>query len=215
MLAVGSVVAVALVPTLHRPETVLGSAFLLWWSNLAAINQFGIDRAAYWMNVVATGDPASDLLGKNIAVVLLHVPLFIAVAIGIAAVTGGWVYLPAAACLAVAALGVQLGVGNVVSVRAAQPMAEGSNPWAMRSGQGLSAGFLLWGAFLVSLLLLAPVAIVVGIALTSWRPLLWISSPMAVLYGAGAYLVGERLAGTWLREHQPELLDALSLRHEV
>jgi ABC-2 type transport system permease protein len=212
MLAVGSVVAVALVPNLHRQETVLGSAFLLWWFNMTAINQFAIDRAAYWMNVVAAGDPASDLFGKNLAAVLVHVPVFVAVAIGTAAITGGWVYLPSAACLAVATLGMQLGVGNVVSVRSAQPAPEGSNPWAIRSGQGLSAGFLLMGAFLGSLLLLAPVAVLVGIALTMWRPLLWIASPVAVLYGAGAYLVGVRVAAKWLREHQPELLEALSPR---
>src|SRR5207247_7220383 len=117
---------------------------------------------------------------------------------------GGWVYLPSAACLAVATLGIQLGVGNVVSVRAAQPAPEGSNPWAIRSGQGLSAGFLLMGASLGSLLLLAPMAVLVGIALTMWRPLLWIASPAAVVYGAGADLGGVRVAANWRREGHPE-----------
>src|SRR5439155_1323545 len=80
-------------------------------------------------------------------------------AVAASALTGGWSYVPLAACLGVAVLGCQLGVGNVTSVRLAQPLPESAtNPWATRSGHGLSTGLLLLGAFLVSGLLLAPVA---------------------------------------------------------
>jgi len=38
---------------------------------LQAVNQFGLDGPAFWMNVAAGGDPAADLRGKNLAIAVL------------------------------------------------------------------------------------------------------------------------------------------------
>jgi ABC-2 type transport system permease protein len=133
--AVGAVVGVAILPDLRHPQVVLGTAGLLWWFNMPSVNQFAIDRASYWMNVASSGDPQDDLIGKNVAGILLHIPTFVVVALGASALTGGWAYVPLAVCLGVAVLGCQLGVGNVTSVRLAQPLPESvTNPWATRSG---------------------------------------------------------------------------------
>ena len=209
--AVGAVVAIGILPDLRHPQVVLGTAGLLWWFNMPSVNQFAIDRASYWMNVASSGDPRDDLIGKNVAGILLHIPTFVVVAFGASALTGGWSYVPLAACLGVAVLGCQLGVGNVTSVRLAQPLPESAtNPWATRSGHGLSTGLLLLGAFLVSGLLLAPVAGLVAAGVASSSVLLWIAAPVSVAYGGLAYAIGLRIAGSWLRGHQPELLAELS-----
>jgi hypothetical protein len=95
----------------------------------------------------------------------------------------------------------------VTSVRLAQPLPESTtNPWATRSGHGLSTGFLLLGALLASAVLLVPVAALVSIGVDSSTGLLWVAGPVSVGYGVLAYLVGLRTSGSWLREHQPELL---------
>jgi ABC-2 type transport system permease protein len=211
LLAVGSIAAVAFVPRLHHPQLVVGTAGVLWWFNLQAFNQFGVDRAAYWMSVAAGGDARDDLVGKNVAGLLLHAPVFALIALGTAAVTGGWAYLPLAVCFGVAVLGCQFGVANVASVHVAQPFPESTtNPWAMRSGQGLAAGFTLLGSFLLSGVIVAPVAVLVGLGLTDSSVVLWIAGPVGVLYGSAVYLAGLRMGATWLRDHQPELLERLS-----
>jgi ABC-2 type transport system permease protein len=211
VLAVGAIGAVAFVPRFHHPQLVVGTAGVLWWFNIQAFNQFGPDRAAYWMNVAAGGDPRDDLIGKNVAGFLVHLPVFALLAVGTAATTGGWAYLPLAVCFGVAVLGCQFGVANVASVHVAQPLPESSsNPWAMRSGQGLAAGFTLLGAFLFSGIMVAPVAILIGVGLTTSPVLLWVAAPVGVLYGSVVYVIGLRVASAWLREHQPELLERLS-----
>jgi ABC-2 type transport system permease protein len=211
LFAVGAVVGVAIIPELRRPQVVLGAAGLLWWFNMPSVNQFAIDRASYWMNVASSGDPRDDLIGKNAAAVLVHVPVFVVVALGAAAVTGGWGYVPLTLCLGVAVLGCQLGVGNVTSVRMAQPLPESAtNPWATRSGHGAATGFVLLGAFLASGLLLTPVGGLVAAGIASSRAMLWVAAPVSIIYGGIAYLVGLRLAGSWLRNHEPELLAELS-----
>ena len=81
LFAVGAVVGIGLIPDLRRPQVVLGAAGLLWWFNMPSVNQFAIDRASYWMNVAAAGDPRDDLIGKNVAAILIHVPVFVVVAL--------------------------------------------------------------------------------------------------------------------------------------
>jgi hypothetical protein len=66
------------------------------------------------------------------------------------------------------------------------------------------------GAFLLSGLLLAPVAALVAVGVESSSTLLWIAGPVSVFYGALVYLIGLRTAGSWLRGHQAELLAELS-----
>ena len=173
----GTVVAVLVVPTLRRPEFVLAPAFLVWWFSVGALNQFAIDRSAYWMNVAAAGDPRDDLLGKNIALAIANVPLFTILAVVIAIVTKGWGYLPVAVANEAGLLAVMFAVGNVTSVRLAQPAPESPmNLWASRPGQGCGTAALMMVALLLNLLLIGPVAGLVAAGLKLWRrgpPRLW------------------------------------------
>ncbi len=216
VLLYGAAFVVFIVVTARRhdlPVLVLAAAALAWWLASGALGQFGSDRSAYWMNVVAAGDPADDLVGKNAAVALAVAPAFVVAAVVAAAVTGGWDYLPLATALAVAAVAVRLAPGNNVSVRLARPMPESrTNLWSGRTGQGCGTALVLFGVVLVDQLLLAPLAGLVLAGLFGWRPLLWVAVPVSVLYTAVLYRTGFRLAARWLRGHQAELLEALSPR---
>lgn len=211
--AVGAVASVALVPRLQGPEAVLNAAAFAWLFSLNAVNQFAADRAAYWMHAAAPGDPRADLLGKNLAGVLLYGALFLVVAPAIAALSGGWAYLPLAVCLVVGLFGISFGVGNVASVRLPIPMPDSStNLWASRGDQGCGTGLVMQLVFVLNVALAAPVGALVFAGVRFWRPLLWVAAAFALAYGLLVYRAGLGLAAAWLRDHQPELLENLSPR---
>jgi len=60
--------------------------------------------------------------------------------------------------------------------------------------------------------LLLPLLALVGVGFFAWRPALAIACPVAVLYGLAVWRIGLGMSARWLREHQPELLAALSPR---
>jgi ABC-2 type transport system permease protein len=215
LFALGAVVAVALVRSARQPSTTLAATAFLWWFSLMAVGQFGIDRTAYWMNVVASGDPQDDLVGKNAAIALVNLPAFLGISLAVAALTHGWVYLPVALGTGLGVLGVALGVGNVTSVRLAQPTPESpTNLWAQRTGTGFGTAFIMLGVLLVSQLLVAPVAALVLIGLYAWTPMLAVAVPLSIGWGATIYLIGRHIAAGWLRRHEAELLAALGPRSE-
>jgi ABC-2 type transport system permease protein len=200
----------------HRPEMVLATVVFVWLFSLNGAGLFAMDRSAYWMNAVAPGDPSQDLLGKNQALALINLPVFVFIAVGLAAFTKGWAYLPLTIALAAGVFAVVLGLGNIASVRLAQPMPESTtNVWAMRSGQGCGTAMVMLLVLMAMQILVAPLGVMVLLGLTVWRPLLVVTAPVAVAYGLAVYLVGFRIASNWLRQHQPELLEALSPRHAV
>lgn len=215
LFALTGVVVIALVRSAQQPPTTLVSTAFLWWFSLMAMGQFAFDRSSYWMNVVSSGDPQDDLDGKNAAIVLVNLPIFLAFSLVVAALTHGWVYLPVAFGTGLGALGVALGVGNVASVRFAQPLPESTtNLWAQRTGTGFETALVMLCVLLVSQLLVAPIAALVLFGLFVWKPMLTIAVLVSVGYGAAVYLIGRHMAAGWLRWHQAELLAALSPRSE-
>jgi ABC-2 type transport system permease protein len=216
LFAVGAVVAMATLPGDPAPESVLAAAGLMWLFTLYGINQFAIDRGAYWLHVVTPGDPGRDLVAKNLANALVNVPPFVVVLVGLAAVSDGWVYVPLAACLGAGALGASFGPGNVASVRLAQPLPESStNLWATSPGQGCGTALLIVLILVANLLLALPLAALVLIGVRAWRPLLLLAGPISLAYGGVIYGLGLRVAVEWLRHHQPELLEALTPRRTI
>jgi ABC-2 type transport system permease protein len=196
---------------LRHPPAVLGSlAVAFFLGGLTALNQLGVDGAAYWTNVAAGNDPRADLMGKNLATALSTMPAVIVTACLIAAYNGGWAWVPVAVALALAMLGIELGVGNVVSVLAPQAMPESiGNMWAQRSGQGCATGFITLLALAVEVALLVPVALMTA-AGTVWHGVLIVGPPLAVLYGYGLWRLGLTRAERRVWWRLPELLEAVS-----
>ena len=178
---------------------------------LQAVNQFGLDGAAFWMNVAAGGDPAADLLGKNLAIAVLGAVLVAVEALGLAVLSGGWAYLPAAVFLGAAAIGVALGVANQASVLAPYPVTDtATSLWGNNAGCLTALTGLL--AMAVTGLLLGPVVAAVAVSLAAWRPGLIVVAAAAALYGYFLWRLGCRLAATRLRNRQIEVLEAVSSR---
>jgi ABC-2 type transport system permease protein len=197
-----------------RQGATLGALAGLYMLNSSALNQFGPDGPAYWTNVASGRHPRGDLVGKNLAFAVPGFALVAVVATLLAAVGGGWVYLPVTLCLAAGALGVLLGVADFVSVRFpfAVPTVS-SNLWGSPGGgAGCLVGLVQLLATAVEGVALAPFGILLAVGIALWRPALAILCLAAPPYGYLFWRLGVRTGGEWLESHQPELLAALSPR---
>jgi ABC-2 type transport system permease protein len=178
---------------------------------LQAVNQFGLDGPALWMNVAAGGDPAADLRGKNLAIAAPGAAVVAIEAVGLAALSGGWAYVPAALLLGAAVMGITLGVANLTSVLAPYPVADtGTNLWGNNAGCLTAVTGLL--AMAVAGILLAPIVAGVAVSLTAWPAGLAAVAAGAAVYGFLVWRLGCRLAANRLRSRQIEVLQAVSDR---
>ncbi|MDQ3344244.1 MAG: hypothetical protein M3524_11850, partial [Actinomycetota bacterium] len=211
LVAVSAAVAVAVGVGQRDPRLVLAAPLVTFFYGLGSLNSYGADRAAVWLLVVSGSGSQADLAGKNLAGVLVMVPIVTAMSVALAAATGGWSYVPVAMLAGLALLGISFGVGNLASVLAPMPMPEsGTNLWATSGGAGCATLLVQLIAFTVQGLLLLPV--VGGFAAAMLlRPALL---PLAVLgvlvWGAGVWWVGLRAAASTGDARGPELVAALS-----
>jgi ABC-2 type transport system permease protein len=214
LLGLALVAFVTLTEGLQHPWIVLASQTMAFLAAQNSLNQFGFDGPAYWTQVAAGADPRGDLTGRNLATMLTGTLATAGLALVLAAVTGGWLYVPVALCLGVGVLALSLGVADVVSVRFAYPLPEdASNLWAVQgTGQGCLVGVVQMVAFAAQGILLLPLAALVLAGLVLWPPALVLACPAAIVYGAWLWRVGLGLGAAWLNGHQPELLTALSAR---
>jgi ABC-2 type transport system permease protein len=195
----------------HARELVLLAGAGVLILGLQAVNQFGLDGPAFWMNVAAGGDPAADLRGKNLAIAAPGAVVVAVEAVGLAALSGGWAYMPAALLLGAAAMGVTLGVANQASVLAPYPVTDSStNLWGNNAGCLTALTGLL--AMVVTGLLLGPIVVGVAVSLTAWRVGLTAVAAGGAIYGFLLWRLGCRLAANRLRNRQLEVLQAVSGR---
>jgi ABC-2 type transport system permease protein len=197
-----------------REGAALGALAGLYMLNSAALNQFGPDGSAYWTNVASGSDVRGDLVGKNLAFALPGFALVAVVATLLAAVGGGWAYLPVTLCLAAGALGVLLGVADYVSVRFPFPVtAVSTNLWATSgAGAGCLVGLVQLLAMVVEGAAMTPFAVLLAVGVAWWRPALVILCVVAPAWGYLFWWLGVRVGAEWLESHQPELLAALAPR---
>jgi ABC-2 type transport system permease protein len=200
----------------HGPRELasLGALASLYMLNSGALNQFGADGPAYWVNVAAGGPSRDDLVGKNLALALPGFALVAVVSVALAAAGGGWRYLPVTLCLAVGILGIMLGVADYVSIRFPFTLSNVStNVWASDgAGAGCAVGLVQLLAMAIEGALMLPLAVLLVVGLVAWGPALAILCPVAVVYGWVLWRLGVGLGAEWLDAHQPELLAALGPR---
>jgi ABC-2 type transport system permease protein len=178
------------------------------------LNQFGLDGAALWASVAAGNDPRAELTGKNVASLLVMIPLALVATFICAAFTHGWAYVPITLGLAPAMFGVMLGVGDVMSVRVPYAMPDRRNPLAFSPGQGCATLLAGFAALAVQALLLVPVVVLAAILLYT-QPLAvatLVTVVIANAYGYGIWLLGRRIAWRSVWWRLPELLEAVSPR---
>jgi len=178
---------------------------------LQAVNQFGYDGPAFWLHVAAGGDPAADLRGKNLGLASVGLVVIAAEALLLAALSGGWAYVPGSILLGAGAMGITLGVANETSVLAPYPIADATaNLWANNTGCLTALTGLLAIAVIGGLLL--PVGVGVAITIAAWRRGFLLVAITGCAYGIGVWQAGTRLAARRLRSHQIECLEAVSGR---
>jgi len=73
----------------------------------------------------------------------------------------------------------------------------------------MAKGLLTFAALFGAALLTAPLQLLAFLAHDVW---LWAGLPLGLLYGAGALLLGLRLAGPMLDRRMPELLATVTAR---
>jgi len=211
LVAVGAAVAVAVGVGQRDPRLVLAAPLVTFFYGLGSLNSYGADRAAVWLLVVSGSGSQADLAGKNLAGVLVMVPIVTAMSVALAAATGGWSYVPVAMLAGLALLGISFGVGNLASVLAPMPMPEsGTNLWATSGGAGCATLLVQLIAFTVQGLLLLPVVGGFAAALLLRPALLPLAALGVLVWGAGVWWVGLRAAASTGDARGPELVAALS-----
>jgi len=173
-----------------------------------SLNAFGYERAGAQTLFLLPVRPLHVFWGKNLAVGTLAGSAALVATLGVAALTGGWGYVPIALALALAAILVVMGCGNVVSVllpfRVRQMrMGQGS----FSSDNGCLRTILSFVTLLVVLTALSPVILGTAIPLMIGQPeWLGIALPAAVLYGALLHQLATRLIAPQMHQRAPEIL---------
>ena len=178
-------------------------------------NRFGMDGSANWVllsSATDRRDARRDLLGGDLAVAVVTVPVVVLAALGLATLSGGWAYVAPALGVALALLAVAVAASGAVAVRAPFPVPASSNAFSSgTAGQGCAAGALtvvcLAGVVLVCLPLLALLLPALRSGSPVWDVLLLVGGPA---YGTA---VGEAVrratARTWA-VRAPDVLQVLA-----
>jgi ABC-2 type transport system permease protein len=178
-------------------------------------NRFGVDGSATWLllsSAIDGRDARRDLLGGDLAIAAVGGPAVLLIGGLLAAVTGGWGYLPSALGIAFALLAIGVAVSGLVSVTAPFAIPPSQNAFGSGgAGQGLTAGLLTIVALVAEVAVCLPL---LGLLL----PALLIPSRVfgvALLFGGPAYglavgaLLRRHAARRWA-EHAPEVLQVLT-----
>lgn len=197
---------------LDEPPRVLTAAMLVGTVGLSALNMLAVDGRAVQCDVLCA-DPAVVLTGKALARAALGTAVVAVVAVVLAALSGGWGYVPLTLLIALGLLGPVLGVGAFASVAMPVPVPDVAtgNPWSSAPGQGCVTAIGAMLLFLVAAALSAPVvAAVVAGHLTGSTVSLVLSALAAPAYGWWMWRLGLRAAGRRVAGRIPELLTALA-----
>ncbi|MFI5495540.1 ABC transporter permease [Actinoplanes sp. NPDC051859] len=193
--------------SLAGPATML--AFIGALAAITLANQFGFEGSAYAANIVA-GVPGRVELASRVAGFSAYAgPALLAITVLIGATTGQPAAIPALLGTVVAAYAVGIAVVLPISVRAAYPLPDSANPFAMSSGGGMAKGMLSLAALFGAALATAPLQLGAWLLGDAW---LWVGLPVGALYGAAALALGLRLSGPLLDRRMPELLATVSAR---
>jgi ABC-2 type transport system permease protein len=204
-LVVGTVLPIVnVVGGKRTPDLTMFGAFSGLMGALATFNIVGFEGRSLWIHLLSGIAPRDYLRGKALAIVALFLPASVVNVVVLAAITGGWRYLPAGVVLAAGALGAGVGLGVVASVVAPLPPAEGTNPFAVSSGRGCATGLLSMVAILVLGVVQLPAA--VGLFLARSHALQCLGIAVANLVLAyGIWRLGLRLAARRMAGREPEL----------
>lgn len=186
----------------------LAPAMVLFVGLPIALNQFGWERNAASYLFALPIKPRHLLHGKNMAIVFGLVIETTFLAILLAAFSNSWGVLNLVPGLAVAAIGSQLAVGNLVSVVSPLRLPrEGTDVFAQATEQGCLALVAQMVSFMLIGLLMVPPSVAVVLTVSFGHVLSPLTTTLfAVAWGGLLYLVSLFLAGWILGRRVPEVV---------
>jgi ABC-2 type transport system permease protein len=210
LVGLGGPIWIAVTARSLPPGSVLIASIAGYIALIGALNQFGFDGGALWLDIVAGNGIRAELIGKNVALLIQALPVVLVGSLVLASASDGWAYIPAGLVIAAAGLGAGLGVANVLSVRYPQRIAETKSPFGgSAGGQGCVTALILLVGMFVQGLLLAPVAIAAAVCAAVAPAALVIVAPACALYGYVLWRAGTANATRWAWWRQPEILLAV------
>lgn len=175
-----------------------------------SLNSLGLERQALQMLYLFPVRPLDVFWGKNLTVGSITFGAQVVLATGLAALTGGWSYLPLALAAGLASVLVLMACGNVTSVLMPFRVREfRSGRTNLSSENGCLRSILSMVTLAVSAILLLPVVAALVIPLVLDQRLWFIGSlPAAVAYGAALHQIATRLIAPRMLTRAPEILAA-------
>lgn len=174
-----------------------------------SINALGLERQGLQTLFIFPVRPLDILFGKNLFAGGLAFLLEVILTVLKAALTNGWVEIPTALCLGVAAIFVMLACGNVTSVIApfrTRTVRMGDTS-SFNSENGCLRSVISILALGVMLILMLPViaSLTVPIAI-GHQPWTVVTLPAAILYGVLLHQSATRMIAPMLQRRAPEIL---------
>ncbi len=170
-------------------------------------NAFGMDGPAIWMEIGAGADARVLVRGKLISSLSVMALPALVLPVVLAAMSDGWVWLPASWLLAVGSVVGAAGVSVASAALAPFALPDSPNPLAAGdTGQGCVAGLMLAACMLVLGVTSAPVALVVFLASQQSVGLTVVAAMTAPLVGAGTMWAGAAAARARLQRPEAELV---------
>lgn len=175
-----------------------------------SLNSLGLERQALQMLYLFPVRPLDVFWGKNLTVGVISFGAQVVLSIGLAALTGGWFYVPLALAAGFAAVLVLMGCGNVTSVLMPFRVRElRTGRSSMSSENGCLRSLLSMVTLGVTAVLLMPVAAALAIPLMLQHEIWLVASlPAAVGYGLILHQVATRLIAPHMLKRAPEILAA-------
>lgn len=189
----------------------LAPAMVLFVGLPIALNQFGWERNAASYLFALPIKPRHLLHGKNLAIVVGLSIETAFLAILLATFSNSWDVLGLVPGLAVAAIGSQLAVGNLVSVLSPLRLPrEGTDVFAQASEQGCLALVAQMISFLTIGLLMVPPSVAVVLTISFGQVLSpLVTTLFAAVWGAILYIGSLFLAGWLLGRRAPEIVNSV------
>ena len=181
-----------------------------------SFNSLGMERQSLTELFLFPVEPTRILWGKNLTVFVMGVTELVVLVLASSFLTHAWnLTLPTLAG-GLAGIGVTLGCGNFTSVFFPQRMRQMQRGFratgASSSGNGCLRGFMSIMMLIVSVIVLIPVILALGLPLFFRIEWVWIFAiPLALLYGIAFHQVVTRLGAVRMLAREPEIL-ALTTR---
>ena len=195
------------------PRVLLIAALPAFILGTQSTNQYGFDGPAHWVSVATGNDPRPELVGKNLARLVIALPCVVLALTGLALRAGSVEFAVPALGLAAAGFGIAMGLGNWFSVRSPVPLPDSAaNVFsAGNTGQGLAAAGPALAVLFGGMLLVSPLLVAIFLAGRS-SVVLGGLGLVGVVIGIAAWRFGTAVAVRAVQDRQPELLAELSVR---